>query len=105
MRAAEIRAITDLERRHWWFWERRQIIARHLRRPGAPSRRRWRAMIWRRSQNHQCRRSRSVMALISAARIGLPPVPAPGEDPAVEDDEAQHGHQAVGEDQYGDLQR
>ncbi|SCL34501.1 Methyltransferase domain-containing protein [Micromonospora nigra] len=38
MRSTEIRRLTDVEDRHWWFREKRSILARELRRLGAPGR-------------------------------------------------------------------
>lgn len=38
MRSAEIRRMTDVEDRHWWFREKRHLLARELRRLGPPGR-------------------------------------------------------------------
>ncbi|MEV8633543.1 class I SAM-dependent methyltransferase [Streptosporangium sp. NPDC051023] len=38
MEATEIRRTVELEDRHWWYRERRAILARELRRLGAPGR-------------------------------------------------------------------
>lgn len=38
MQTAEIRKLADLEDRHWWYRERRAMVARELRRFGAPGR-------------------------------------------------------------------
>lgn len=38
MRSAEIRRMTDVEDRHWWFREKRNLLARELRRLGPPGR-------------------------------------------------------------------
>jgi SAM-dependent methyltransferase len=36
MEAAELRTLVEVEDRHWWYWERRNILARELRRMPAP---------------------------------------------------------------------
>jgi SAM-dependent methyltransferase len=36
MEAAELRTLVEVEDRHWWYWERRNILARELRRIPAP---------------------------------------------------------------------
>jgi SAM-dependent methyltransferase len=38
MEAAELRTLVDVEDRHWWYAERRSILARELRRLPAPGR-------------------------------------------------------------------
>jgi SAM-dependent methyltransferase len=36
MEAAELRTLVEVEDRHWWYWERRNILARELRRIPQP---------------------------------------------------------------------
>ncbi|MEQ4721876.1 class I SAM-dependent methyltransferase [Nonomuraea sp. B19D2] len=38
MRSAEIHRMADIEERHWWFREKRNILAREIRRLGPPGR-------------------------------------------------------------------
>ncbi|MFJ5925632.1 class I SAM-dependent methyltransferase [Kitasatospora sp. NPDC092948] len=38
MQATEIRRMTEIEDRHWWFQQKRQLLARELRRIGTPGR-------------------------------------------------------------------